>query len=122
MVVFATADGLAVLLLARILQGLATGAALGAIGAGLVDLHPRSGPRRQLGRRDGRNRERRDQFGAARSTAAGSDELVYVVLAVVFLIQAAAVALIAETSPRAPGARRRYARCSVSHPRSAASC
>ncbi len=44
MVVFATADGLGVLLVARTLQGLATGAALGAIGAGLVDLDPRHGP------------------------------------------------------------------------------
>ena len=38
MVVFATADGVTALLLARVLQGLATGAALGAIGAGLLDL------------------------------------------------------------------------------------
>src|SRR5271170_920910 len=40
MALFATASGLPVLLTARVAQGLATGAALGAIGAGLVDLHP----------------------------------------------------------------------------------
>jgi MFS family permease len=39
MLVFATASGLDVLLLSRVLQGLATGAALGVIGAGLVDIH-----------------------------------------------------------------------------------
>ncbi|AVH60918.1 MULTISPECIES: MFS transporter [Streptomyces] len=40
MVVFLTADGVGPLLLARILQGLATGAAAGAISAGLMDLQP----------------------------------------------------------------------------------
>jgi hypothetical protein len=44
MLLFALADGLDLLLLARVLQGLATGAAVGAIGAGLVDLHPGRGP------------------------------------------------------------------------------
>src|ERR1700727_1122374 len=44
MLVFAFAGGVEVLLVARVLQGLATGAALGAIGAGLVDLHPGRGP------------------------------------------------------------------------------
>src|SRR5271169_5080590 len=44
MALFATASGLPVLLAARVGQGLATGAALGASGAGLVDLHPGRGP------------------------------------------------------------------------------
>lgn len=43
MVVFLTADGVGPLLVARVLQGLATGAAAGAISAGLVDLQPASG-------------------------------------------------------------------------------
>ena len=43
MFLFATASGLDVLLLARVLQGLATGAAVAAIGAALVDLHPGAG-------------------------------------------------------------------------------
>ena len=38
MAVFATADGVGDLLIARVIQGLATGAALGAIGAGLLDI------------------------------------------------------------------------------------
>jgi MFS family permease len=38
MVVFATAAGVPELMVARILQGIATGAALGAVGAGLLDL------------------------------------------------------------------------------------
>src|SRR3984957_19592545 len=43
MLLFAFAGGVDVLLVARVLQGLATGAAVGAIGAGLVDLHPGRG-------------------------------------------------------------------------------
>jgi predicted MFS family arabinose efflux permease len=45
MVIFLTADGVGDLLLARVLQGIATGAASGAIGAGLVDLVPPDRPR-----------------------------------------------------------------------------
>src|SRR6202789_2296357 len=39
MVIFATASGVADLVLARIIQGLATGAELGAVAAGRMDLH-----------------------------------------------------------------------------------
>jgi predicted MFS family arabinose efflux permease len=106
MVLFATASGLPTLLAARVVQGLATGAALGAIGAGLVDLHPGRGPVANA-------------TGAMAGTASGAlgsallvqllpapTELVYWVLMGIFLLQAAAVVLIAETSPRIPGARR----------------
>jgi MFS family permease len=106
MVLFATASGLDVLLLARVLQGLATGGAVAAIGAGLVDLHPGRGPVANAA-------------GAMSGTASGAlvsalfvqllpapTELVYFVLAGLFLVQAAGVSRIAETSPRVPGARR----------------
>ncbi|MFJ4466829.1 MFS transporter [Streptomyces sp. NPDC089424] len=43
MVVFLTADGVGPLLVARTLQGLATGAATGALSAGLLDLQPSPG-------------------------------------------------------------------------------
>jgi MFS family permease len=43
MVLFATADGVPALMLARVIQGLSTGAALGAVGAGLLDLDRRRG-------------------------------------------------------------------------------
>jgi len=105
MIVFATASGLDVLLLARVLQGLATGAALGAIGAGLVDLHPGHGPVA-------------NSVAAMAGTASGAlvsalfvqllpapTELVYLVLAALFVLEAAGAVLIAETSPRVPGAR-----------------
>jgi predicted MFS family arabinose efflux permease len=106
MALFATASGLPILLAARVAQGLATGAALGAIGAGLVDLHPGRGPLANAA-------------GAMSGTAAGAlgsallvqllpapTQLVYFLLMGVFLAQATAVLAIAETSPRAPGAIR----------------
>jgi predicted MFS family arabinose efflux permease len=106
MLLFAFAGGVDVLLAARVLQGLATGAAVGAIGAGLVDLHAGRGAVANAA-------------GAMSGTAAGAlgsallvqllpapTKLIYLVLLVLFLVQAAGVWAIAETSPRAPGIRR----------------
>ncbi len=104
MFVFATASGLDVLLLARVLQGLATGAAVAAIGAGLVDLHPARGPVANAA----------GAMGGTASGALGSallvalapapTQLVYFVLLALFLLQAAGVLRIAETARRVPGA------------------
>ncbi|MGA9876418.1 MAG: MFS transporter [Solirubrobacteraceae bacterium] len=106
MLVFAFAGDVNVLLAARVLQGLATGASLGAIGAGLVDIHPEHGPVA-------------NSSALMAGTATGSllaalfvqllpapTELVYLFLSVVFAAQTLGVALIAETSARVPGARR----------------
>jgi MFS family permease len=104
MVGFAFAGDVEVLLLARVFQGLATGLAIGAIGAGLVDLHPSRGPVANAA-------------GVMGGTASGAlmsalfvqllpspTRLVYLVLLVVFALQAVGAALIAETSARQPGA------------------
>jgi MFS family permease len=106
MLLFAAANGLDALLLARVLQGLATGAAVAAIGAGLVDLHPGRGPVANAA-------------GAMAGTASGAlvsallvqllpapTQLVYLVLIGLFLLQPAGVRRIVETSPRVPGAAR----------------
>jgi predicted MFS family arabinose efflux permease len=106
MLLFAFAGGVDALLVARVLQGLATGAAVGAIGAGLVDLHPRRGAVANAA-------------GAMSGTASGAlgsallvqllpapTKLVYRVLLVLFVVQAAGVWALAETSPRTPGVRR----------------
>jgi MFS family permease len=106
MLVFATASGLPVLLLARVLQGLATGSAVAAIGAALVDLDPERGPVA-------------NSVGAMAGTASGSlvsallvqllpapTQVVYLLLLGLFLLQAAGVRRIAETSRRVPGALR----------------
>jgi predicted MFS family arabinose efflux permease len=106
MLLFAFAGGVDVLLVARVLQGLATGAAVGAIGAGLVDLHPGRGAVANAA----------GAMGGTASGALGSallvqllpapTKLVYLVLLVLFVLQAAGVGMIAETSPRSPGVRR----------------
>jgi MFS family permease len=46
MAVFASAGGVASLLIARLIQGVATGAAMGVVGAGLLDLEPPATPGR----------------------------------------------------------------------------
>jgi predicted MFS family arabinose efflux permease len=109
MLLFAFAGNLDVLLAARVLQGLATGAALGAIGAGLVDLHPTRGPVANAA-------------ALMAGTASGSlmsalfvqllpepTELIYIFLSGVFLIQALGASRITETSARVAGARRALA-------------
>ncbi len=105
MAVFATAGGVPELLLARVLQGLSTGAALGALGAGLLDLDRARGTVANA-------------VAPMTGTATGAlvaavlvqylpapTHLVYVVLAGVFALQVAGVALMAETAAPRPGAR-----------------
>jgi predicted MFS family arabinose efflux permease len=104
MAVFAFAGNVDVLLLARVLQGVATGLAVGAIGAALVDLHPGRGPVANAA-------------GAMSGTATGAlasalfvqllpspTRLVFLVLLVLFALQGIGVSLMEETSARKPGA------------------
>jgi MFS family permease len=104
MVIFAAADGVSHLMLARVIQGLSTGAAVSALGAGLIDLH----------------RSRATLANAVAplaGTATGAigsglmvqylpepTHLVYVLLFGVFAVQTVGVLLMPETSVRKPGA------------------
>lgn len=102
MLVFATAGGVGALIAARVIQGLATGAAAGAVGAGLLDIDRTRGTVANA-------------VGPMIGTASGSllsglmvqylpapTELVYLVLGGIFIAQAIGVALMPETaSPRA---------------------
>jgi hypothetical protein len=101
---FATAPGVAALFAGRIVQGLATGAALGAVGAAMLDI----------------DRDRGTVANAvapALGTAFGSfgsgllvhylpapTELVYAVLTAVYLLQALGMALMPEPGQRRAGA------------------
>jgi MFS family permease len=102
LLVFTTATGTTELLVARIIQGLSTGAALGAIGAGMLDV----------------DRER-GAFANALSPGLGTGtgalasallvrylpaptHLVYLVLIAVIIAQAIGVALLRETVTRSP--------------------
>jgi predicted MFS family arabinose efflux permease len=104
LLVFTFASGVPGLLIARIVQGLGTGAALGAIGAGLLDV----------------DRERgtfANSVAPAMGTGSGvllsalavrylpaPTHLIYLALMGVFVLQAAGIILMRETASRAPGA------------------
>jgi predicted MFS family arabinose efflux permease len=104
MVILATATGVPMLVAGRIAQGLATGAALGAVGAGLLELD----------RVRGTIANGVAPISGTATGALGSGllvqylpsptRLVYLVLLAACLVQAVGVALMAETSPRTPGA------------------
>lgn len=104
MVVFLSAGGVEALLAARVVQGLSTGAAVGALGAGMLDIDPRRGAFL-------------NSFAPAVGTASGAlasglivqylpapTRLVYVVLLAVFALQALGVLALRETVDRKPGA------------------
>jgi MFS family permease len=100
LVVFATAGGVSELLLARVIQGLSTGAALGAIGAGMLDVHRERGALANA-------------LAPGIGTGTGAllsalfvrylpapEHLVYLVLIGVIVAQAIGVALLRETVTR----------------------
>ncbi|WP_051639796.1 MFS transporter [Cellulomonas sp. URHE0023] len=104
MVLFATADGVPALLVARIVQGLATGAAVAAGGAWMLDLDRAKGTLANAGA---------PGFGTAFgaliasvvvATLPSPKHLIFVALIAALATQAVAVARIPETAPRAPGA------------------
>ena len=104
MVIFATASGVGDLVFARTVQGLITGAAVGAVGAGMIDLYKERGATANA-------------VAPAFGTATGGmlagflvqylpapTHLVYVVLGVIFVLQGIGVALMADTIAPVPGA------------------
>ena len=104
MLVFATAGGVPTLLVARIVQGLSTGAAVGAVGAGMLDVNKAQGTIANA-------------VAAPIGTAIGGlgsgllvqylpapVHLVYLVLFVIFVLQAIGVTLMPETSTPKAGA------------------
>jgi MFS family permease len=104
MLVFATAGGVTELLIARVIQGLSTGAAVGAVGAGMLDLSKAKGTITNA-------------VAPLMGTATGGIasgllvqylpapvHLVYLVLFGIFILQGIGVVLIAETSTPKAGA------------------
>jgi predicted MFS family arabinose efflux permease len=104
MLIFASAHGLGALLVARVVQGLSTGAAMGAIGAGLLDIDR---PRGTVA----------NAVAPMAGTATGGllsglmvqylpapTQLVYLVLAGIFVLQAVGVSLMSESVVPRPGA------------------
>ncbi|MFJ5287939.1 MFS transporter [Streptomyces sp. NPDC088348] len=104
MIVFATSEGVSGLMVARIVQGLSTGAALGAIGAGMMDIDRPRGTITNavvpgIGTATGAL-----VSGLVVQFLPAPTHLVYLGLLAVFALQAVAVALMAETVSRKPGA------------------
>jgi predicted MFS family arabinose efflux permease len=106
LVLFVEAGSVAALLTARIVQGLATGIAIGAIGAAMIDIDP---PRGAVA----------NATAPGLGTSAGTlltafavqwlpapTRLAYLVLAAVLVTQSVGVLLLPETSPKAPEAWR----------------
>ena len=102
--VFATASGVPALLVARIIQGFATGGALGAVGAGLLDLDKVKGTIVSgVGTVSG------TAFGALVSGLMvqfwpAPTRLIYVALLGMFVLEEVGVALMGETSTKKVGA------------------
>ena len=102
--VFITADGVPQLLTARIVQGLATGAALGAVGAGMLDLDRDRGTLANAVAPMTGTAIGALLAGVLVQFLPGPTTLVYLVFSIVFLAQAAGVLLMPETTPGRPGA------------------
>jgi MFS family permease len=104
LVVFTTAGGVPELMAARIIQGLSTGAALGAIGAGMLDIdRPRGTLANAISPGMGTG------LGSILSALAvrflpAPTHLIYLVLLGVIVVQMAGVTLMRETVTRSPGA------------------
>ncbi len=104
LVIFATATGVPELLSARVVQGLSTGAALGAIGAAMLDMD------RELGTfANAVAPGMGTASGAILSALAASflpdpTHLIYLALIGVLALQATAIAAMRESVSRAPGA------------------
>ncbi|MEO6885980.1 MAG: MFS transporter [Jatrophihabitantaceae bacterium] len=105
MVLFASADSTNGLIAGRVVQGIATGGALGALGAAMLDVDRRRGTLANSavpGVGTG--------LGAILSALAvqflpAPTHLIYLLLIAVFAVQAVGVVLMPETVPRAPGLR-----------------
>jgi predicted MFS family arabinose efflux permease len=104
MVIFATASGVADLVLARIIQGLATGAAVGAVGAGMIDLNKERGATANAVA---------PTFGTATGGMLSGflvqylpapTHLVYAVLCIIFVLQGIGIAWMTDTIAPARGA------------------
>jgi MFS family permease len=108
MAVFLSAGSVGWLFVARVIQGIATGAAAGAISAALVDLQPASNPR--LGALVNASAPGFGlAFGALSSGllveyAPGPTTLIFAILIAIFVLLALGVLLLGESDTRRPGA------------------
>ena len=104
MLVFATAHGVPELLAARVIQGLSTGAAAAAVGAGMLDINRAKGTIANAVAPLTGTATGALVSGLAVQFLPAPTHLVYVALFVIFLLQGIGVALMDETSTPISGA------------------
>ncbi|MFF4750578.1 MFS transporter [Streptomyces sp. NPDC002514] len=103
--VLITADGVGALVAGRVLQGVSTGGALGALGAVMVDIDRRRGTTANAAAPGFGTGTGALLSGLLVQYAPAPTRLVYLVLVGVFVVQAFGVFLMPETVTRKPGAR-----------------
>ena len=110
MLMFAFADGVPMLIAARVLQGLAAGAITGTLSAALVDLQPtpRAGSIASSASPPGGLALGAVGAGILVQYAPMPRELVFLLLVATFVLVAAVVVFVPETSPRTGFASRRH--------------
>ncbi|HYZ57915.1 MAG TPA: MFS transporter, partial [Streptosporangiaceae bacterium] len=104
MVIYATAGGVPQLLIARVIQGLSTGAAAGAVGAGMLDLNKVRGTIANAVAPVTGIAAGALGSGLAVQYLPAPTHLIYLILLAVFVLQAAGIMLMPETSAPQPGA------------------
>lgn len=104
-VVLATAGGVDALLTGRVLQGLATGAALGALGAAMLDVDPARGALANAAAPGVGTGAGSLVSGLLVQYVPAPTHVVYLALVAVFVLQGIGVAVSPETSARKPGLR-----------------
>lgn len=104
MAVFATAHGVTALVVARVVQGLSTGAAAAAIGAAMLDIDRARGTLANAVAPMTGTATGALGAGLLVQYAPAPTQLVYALLALAFVAQAIAVAMMRETAPRTAGA------------------
>jgi MFS family permease len=102
-VVFIQAASITALLGARVLQGLSAGGAVGALGAGMLDIDKTKGTLANAASPPIGTATGALVAGLLVAYLPDPRRLVYILLLMILLVQAIGVDLIAETSPRAPG-------------------
>jgi MFS family permease len=103
MVVFSTADGVPALLVARVLQGIATGAALGALGAAMLDVDRHRGTLANAVAPGTGTSLGALASGLVVQYLPAPEHLIYLSLLVVFVLQGVGVAFTRETVSPKPG-------------------
>ncbi|MBD8057782.1 MFS transporter [Cellulomonas sp. JH27-2] len=107
LVVLTTAPGYAALLTGRVLQGVATGAAVGAVGAMMLDVDRVRGAIANGSAPGAGTAVGALLSGVVVQFAPAPTHTIYLLIIALLLVQAVAVARLAETAPRLPGAAAR---------------